>query len=518
MHRLHTPLMRARNIVIIGLYALLLYPALLWLTVAEGGVAGQPPGAPEPLEAIPSPPPPPQEQILSPIPKQFDWMRREVRPNLLLQSLLGLQEVTGRLLLSVSVLEEYSDNFFQTESDREDNFRTGLNIGTIYRMERGRSFLSLANSISGTYDTVSNTANVPFVNLSLNAGHELPRLSLALSESFVRSDQPEQVSPSGIRRAGQKFLQNVVSPQVRYTFTRTTTANFGYTNAFVVNQGQDQGNGAASPLNEGNSTTNSFTTGLQHQFTPTLLASAAYTYTTTDGDQTGDTQQHLASADLGYRIDVRTSTSFRLFGNFIDSGGGGSIETSQEDANIYGASIGVRRQLTSYLAGFVAVGPTLVDRENRAKRLFANWQLGLDGPIPITRRTTLALSASQNIEDTAGDITDVGLVLSRSATLSLNHQFSRDLLGSIFATFAQTQPLEDISTNGQSVQNRNFTYWSTGATATYALTRVLSLTGTYLYQNGNSPVSGGGSNGTQLGGDYAETRFTVTLSATFPAF
>ena len=178
----------------------------------------------------------------------------------------------------------------------------------------------------------------------------------------------------------------------------------------------------------------------------------------------------------------------------------------------------MRRQLTSYLAAFVAVGPTLVDRENQAKRLFANWQIGLDGPIPITRRTTLTLSASQNIEDTAGDITDVGLVLSRSATLSLNHQFSRDFLGSIFATYAQTQPLENISTNGQSVQNRNFTYWSTGATASYALTRILSLTANYLYQNGNSPVSGGGADGTQLGGNYSENRFTVALSATFPAF
>jgi hypothetical protein len=160
----------------------------------------------------------------------------------------------------------------------------------------------------------------------------------------------------------------------------------------------------------------------------------------------------------------------------------------------------------------------LVNPETGAKRFFANLQVSLDGPLPTTRRTTLTLSASQSIEETAGNITDVGLVVSRSGTLSLNHQFSRDILGSIFATYAQTQPLENISANGQSVQNRKFAYWNTGATASYALTRILSLTANYRYQHGTSPVSGGGADGTQLGGNYAENRFTVALSATFPAF
>jgi Putative beta-barrel porin 2 len=496
----------------------LLLLVLLLAAAGECSDGEQAPSPVEPVLVVPGPPPPPQEQILSPIPKQFDWMRRGVLPNPLLQSLLGLREFTGRLLMSISLTEEYSDNFFQTERDRQDNYRTSLNIGTVYRLERGRSFISLANSISGTYDTASDMANVPFANLALNAGHQLPRLSLALSESFTRNDQPEEASPTGIRRAGQRFLQNILSPQVRYTFTPTTAADFAYTNALVVNQGQEQGNSGTSAFNKGNSTSQSFITGLQHQFTPALSGGMGYTYTTTDSDQSGDTQQHFASANLGYSLDARTSTFFRLFSNFIDSGGGGSVGTPQGNGNVYGASIGVRRQLTSYLGAFVAVGPTLVDSETQAKRLFANLQMGLDGPVPIARRTTLTLSASQSIEETAGNITDVGLVLSRSATLSLNHQFSRDLLGSIFTTYAQTQPLENISTNGQSVQDRNFTYWNIGATGSYALTRILSLTAIYRYQHGNSPVSGGVADGTQLGGSYAENRFTVALSATFPAF
>jgi opacity protein-like surface antigen len=509
--------MRTRNILIIGLGGLFLYLALLPVQVAECGAAEERPTSPESLPVIPGPPPAPQEQLLSPIPQQFDWMRREVLPNPLLQSLLGLQGVTGRLLITASLTEEYSDNFFQTAGDPQDNFRTSLNIGTVYHMDRGPSFMSLANSVSANYDTRLDVANIPFANLSLNVGHQLARLSLALSESLIRSDQPEDVSPTGIRRSGQKFLQNIVSPQVHYTFTPTTEADFIYTNALVFNEGQPQRDDSISVF-QGNSTSHSFTTDLQHRFTPVLSSRVGYTYTTTDSDQSGDTHQHLTAADLGYVFDARTGISLRLFSNFIESGGGGSVGIPQGRVNLYGASIGVRRQLTSFLTAFVAVGPTLTDSDTRAKRLFANWQASLEGGIPITRLTTLTLSTTQSINDTAGDIADVGLVQSRSATISLNHQFSRDLLGSIFATYAQTQPLEDISANGQSLQNSNFTFWSTGASASYALTRLLALTATYRYQHGSSPVSASGSDGTQLGGDYAENRLTITLSAAFPAF
>src|SRR5262245_44890144 len=86
------------------------------LVFADAHVFAQEAPAPPPQEpAIPGPPPPPQERVLSPIPAPFDWMNRDVRPNPLLQSLLGLQERPPQLFLSGSLTEEYSDNFFLTE-------------------------------------------------------------------------------------------------------------------------------------------------------------------------------------------------------------------------------------------------------------------------------------------------------------------------------------------------------------------------------------------------------------------
>lgn len=511
------------TIALTSLCGTLLSLAFLLVAVGEGAVAEQPAPPPEPVPVAPGPPPSLHEQILSPVPKQFDWMRREVRPNPVLESLLGLQEVTRRLFMSISLIEEYSDNFFLRERDREEEYRTSLNIGTVYRMESGRSFVSLANSISGTYEARAEQSNFAFANLSLTAGYQLPRLSLALSDSFVRSDEIEQATPTGVRRERRTFASNTVSPQIRYDLTRTIAVNWSYTNTFVWNEdsGRDSADTAVVTQRriEGDSISHSFRTGLQHWFTRALSGGMGYTFTTVDSEEVADTLTHAASADITYVISPRTSALFSAFGTVIDRRNGATdVGAGETDSRTYSASIGVRRQLTTFLASFVSIGPTMVAREDRPTRVFANWQASLDGSLPITRRTSLSFSTQQSITDTAGDVDDVGLVLSRSATVTLNHSVSRDLLASLFANFTRTELLEDIAT-GVSTQDREFTFWSAGARFSYALSPTWSLGVSYRHQRRDSDVPADTTlDGTRLGGKFDENRVTVSVSAAFPIF
>jgi opacity protein-like surface antigen len=495
-------------------------------TIAVCGVTEQPETAPKPVPAIPSPPPPLPEQILSPIPRQFDWMRREVHPNPALEAVLGLQEVTPRLLMTISLGEEYSDNFFLEERDREEEYRTRLTVGTVYRLESGRSFVSLANSLSGTYDARAEQGNFAFANLAFNVGHQLPRLSLALSESFVRSDQVEEARPTGVRRERQTFTTNTISPQVRYDLTPRTALTGAYTNTLVWNENGGGTNGEPADGDQrriqGDSISHAFSTGLQHRFTPNLIGGGNYTFTIVDSEQESDTLSHGVTADLGYVINPRTSTSLRAFGTSIDrrdgTTGGDRGEIDEGDSNIYGLSLGVQRQLTTFLTAFVEVGPTVVSRENRPTRVFANWQASLGGSLPLTRRTSLSFATQQSITDTAGDIDDVGLVQSQSATATLNYTILRNLFASVFANYTRTELLEDIATN-VSTQNREFTSWSTGATLSYALTPVWSLSMRYQYQRRDSDVPAEATfDGTRLGGSFDENRVILSLTAAIPIF
>jgi opacity protein-like surface antigen len=523
MFRIHKVPAPTHMMACLSCWVSLLGLVLLLGATGECGEAEPPPPSGESVPVAPGPLPPPQEQILAPIPRQFDWMRRDVRPNPSLESLLRLREVTPRLLMAISLVEEYSDNFFLQDRNAEEEYRTSLNLGTVYRLESGRSFVSLANLLRGSYDVRAGEGNFAFANLALNTGYELPRWSFSLSESFIRSDEPQDAAPTGIRHERRTFSQNIVSPQVRYSLTPTTALTGAYTNTLVWNDEAASDNADTLAGNqagiEGDSVSHALSAGLQHWFRRNLSSSAGYTFTTIDRQDAADVQSHAVSGDLAYVISPRTTTLARVFGTLTDRGQEtAEIRTDETDSRIFGVNFGVRRQITSALGAFASVGPTVVAREGRPTRVFANWQISLDGAIPLTQRTRLSLSTQQSIQDTAGDIDDVGLVLSQSAGLTLNHAISRDLLASVFATLAREQMLEDITTD-VSTENRDFTYWSTGVSLSYALSRIWSLSATYRYQHRDSDVPDSSSaDGTSLGGKYSENRVILSLTAAFPIF
>jgi hypothetical protein len=141
----------------------------------------------------------------------------------------------------------------------------------------------------------------------------------------------------------------------------------------------------------------------------------------------------------------------------------------------------------------------------------------LDSTVPITQRTSLGLSTQQSVRDTAGEIDDVGLVLSQSAAFTLNHAVSRDFLASVFATFSREQLLEDIAT-GVSTQDQDFTLWSTGLRLSYVLSRIWSVSGSYRYPRRDSDVPDLTVDDARLGGKYSENRAIFSLTAAFPIF
>jgi opacity protein-like surface antigen len=132
----------------------------------------------------------------------------------------------------------------------------------------------------------------------------------------------------------------------------------------------------------------------------------------------------------------------------------------------------------------------------------------------------LNLSTQQSINDTAGDINNVGLVLSQSGTVTLTHALSRDLLFTVIATIGRTQMLEDIATDGstQSQDTQDFTYWNTGASLSYAFSRIWSVSAAYRYQHRDADVPSSNIGDTSLGGKYSENRVILSLSAAFPVF
>jgi uncharacterized protein (PEP-CTERM system associated) len=94
--------------------------------------------------------------------------------------------------------------------------------------------------------------------------------------------------------------------------------------------------------------------------------------------------------------------------------------------------------------------------------------------------------------------------------VTLNYQpFSR-LHTSMFADYTHTELLEGgTSSSPEAIAGREDNYWRAGARVSYALTRTLSLVGTYRYQQRESNIAEE---------DFTENFVTLTLAAGFSVF
>jgi uncharacterized protein (PEP-CTERM system associated) len=144
-------------------------------------------------------------------------------------------------------------------------------------------------------------------------------------------------------------------------------------------------------------------------------------------------------------------------------------------------------------------------------------QATLDGTLPLTRRTNLAISAQQLLSNTAGEVEDVGVVLSQLATLTLNHAVSRNLLAALSVGYTRNEVVAESGTPG-TTSGENFDYWYAGARFSYALTRILSLSAGYRYQSRHIRDDRGMATQFGFGSDYDENRVWIALSADFPIF
>ena len=131
-------------------------------------------------------------------------------------------------------------------------------------------------------------------------------------------------------------------------------------------------------------------------------------------------------------------------------------------------------------------------------------------PFLATRALTFFLSTRQSVQDTVDEVNNVGFVLRRDAEARLTYAPLAFFNAALFVTYSRNEFLEDVNTGAiGGGQGRIDNLSSIGVTASYALTRILSLTGTYRYQRRDS---------NQAGNNFAENRVTIAVTGTFPLF
>lgn len=402
---------------------------------------------------------------------------------------------------------EYSDNFFQSSSGAQENFRSTLGPGFNLLLNGARTLGTLATTVDLVHDTVEDSGDEVKVFPSVFAALRYsltPRLALTVTDAFVRSDQSSTVDQTGIRRGRQTSNTNTFGLTADWLIDRFATQAY-YRNVLFFNEDDNQGGAEGT----GTSTRNdsiSHIVGVNAgtQVFTDYIVKAGYEFSRTD---------QMGGEDSGFGGDTSTHSIFgsaaRQFGLFTSAGVSSSYSyQTQDDTRIWNISLfgshGIPQGLS--VAGSVGYSRLMNDEDGDENAVSAS----LTGSYRFATRAVVSVGVSQDFRQTGQQGENFGTVLSRTYFGSFLYQFTPFINSTLFARYSENEPTGTGNIDNEGTQ-KTLTY---GASINWQILRWLSSSLAYEYiQQKNNNVFNQTVGGTS--GDFAENRVTLSLFATF---
>ncbi len=409
---------------------------------------------------------------------------------------------------------EYSDNFFQSSSHARDNFRSTLGPGFLLLLNGARTFGSVATTVDLVHDTVENSGDTVKVFPSINAALRYlftPRLSLTVTETFIRNDSPNTVDQLGLRRGRQTFNQNTLGATVDWLVDQVATQAY-YRNVLFFNEDSSNGNGdtgAGASANQNDQITHILGVNAATRILTDYTLRAGYEFSRTDALNGGG-----ANGDNGGNGDNTSHTVFasasRQFGLYTTGGLSTTAQFQTEDnTRIYNASVFGAYGLPTGLSLSAAVGYSILQSDERdtegtvSANVTASYRFS---------RAAITVGVLQDFRQTAQQGQNFGTVQTRSYFGSFLYQLTPFINTLVNVTYSENEPTGTGNQRGGEKQ-KTLTY---GAGVNWQVLRWLTASLQYQYtkQTGGEAFSNNES-GRFGTGDFAENRVTLNLFATF---
>jgi hypothetical protein len=393
---------------------------------------------------------------------------------------------------SVTLAEQWTDNFFLVDRGRTENFRTTLGVGLALLMNLPNTQGSISTSLAGSYDTAPDTENFSFFPaFHATVTHTFtPRLNLVVSEDFRRDDDPLFADPNGLRRNRETFVVNTLSVSLNWLVDIFRTQIY-YRNLLFFSDSSDTishiiGGNVSMPVGA----LNTVTGGYEFSF-----------HDTSENTDTFSNRVYgIFSRQIGTFTNVGLSSSF-------------SWIHGTNDSTLFNISVIGSHGIPGGFSVSGSVGYGLFDSSSASKpthlftaSLNASYQFA---------RGFLSVGVFQDVRQTAEEGQDFGLVTTRAARGSFSYPITPFINGSIHADYSRNEPLESNSNIASS------SILTAGADLGWRITNWLSATLAYLYIDrksdhdtriGSNPIDINQSIFLQ---NSTENRVTLTITATF---
>jgi len=393
---------------------------------------------------------------------------------------------------SLTLAEQWTDNFFLVDRGRTENFRTSLALGLALLINLPNTQGSISTSLAAAYDTAPDTENVNFFpEFHATVNHTFtPRLNLVVTEDFRRGDDPLFADPNGLRRNREDFITNTLSVSLNW-LVDIFRAQIYYRNLLFFSDSSDTishiiGGNVSMPVGALNTLTGGY------EF--------SWHDTSANTDTFSNRVYGIFSRQIGTFTNVGLSSSF-------------SWIHSSNDSTLFNISVIASHGIPGGISVSGSVGYGLFDSStaSRPTHLFTA-SLNASYLLP---RGIITVGVFQDVRQTAEEGQDFGLVTTRAARGSFSYPITPFINGTIHAEYSRNEPLESSSNIPSS------SILTAGADLSWHITRWLSATLAYLYIDrksdrdtriGSNPIE---INQNTFLQNSTENRATLTITATF---
>jgi len=384
-----------------------------------------------------------------------------------------------------------------------------LNLGANILINGATTRGGISGASGLTYDTADSSAGVKyfptisaFVEQYVN-----PRLSVRVTDSFTRSDEPSQADAFGLRQQRQTFTSNSFTVSALYLIDIISTQTY-YTNQIFSSGGTDTvshviGTSASRPLGAAN----------------TISAGYQFSHTNTSGNNTSGNNANTSIFGVGTSGSTTGNTIFGSFSrqlNPYQTAGVSSsytwLSSDTDNTRLWNVSLFSTYGLPSGLSLSSSIGYTHVSPDNQ------------DDTGGVTTNSTLSyrwvraaisLGVFQDFRQTAVTGQNFGIVQTTGFTGNFSYLITPVITTNLFATYT-TNDATGVGNNSSTPSTNTLT---TGAGLNWQLLRWLAMRLQYTYtqygRGGNSSNGTSSFNGTNGTGNTSVNQASVGFFSTF---
>jgi hypothetical protein len=371
---------------------------------------------------------------------------------------------------SLTFSEQYSDNFQISSTNKIANFRSTISPGLLVGINGPRTRGTISATLGVAHDSINAVGDLGFFpSLSATVTHAFdPRLSVSLSDTFTRSDEPALANQFGLQQQRRTFTSNTLSlsadwlldllaTQAYYqisTFSGDTSTVTNIVGADVgiplgqlmaVKAGYELSHSNTSGVSTNESTGNLLWASIARQVGPlrTVGVSTSYALQTL-----GNSRIWNISLFTAYELPGRLSLSGSLGYSFLTSDSGGDFPAFSSNTS---ASYRFAKAVIS-VAMLQDFNQTFLQGQNFGVTLTRSYTGSFGYALTPFVDTTLRASYSENQFTGVGNSTGSPDTKTLSATASLAWRLRQWLTMGLDYTY--TRYNSGVASNGAATENR----------------------------------------------------------------